>query len=88
MSKEQKLKTLLFGGSDRTKQAKINVWVSFLIKGVSILVSLVLVPLTLSYLTPFDYGVWLTLNSILVWLDFFDVGLGNGLRNKLSNVLP
>lgn len=87
MSKEQKLKTLLFGGSDRTKQAKINVWVSFLIKGVSILVSLVLVPLTLSYLTPFDYGVWLTLNSILVWLDFFDVGLGNGLRNKLSECI-
>lgn len=80
----QRINTLLFGGSERTRQAKINVWVSFLIKGISILISLILVPLTLSYLTPFDYGIWLTLSSILVWLDYFDIGLGNGLRNKLS----
>lgn len=68
----------------RSKKAVKNVVASFGLKGVSMIMSLVLVPLTLSYLTQYEYGVWLTLTSILVWLDFFDIGLTNGLRNKLA----
>ena len=68
----------------RSRKAIKNVIVSFGLKGVSMIMSLVLVPLTLSYLTQYEYGVWLTLTSILVWLDFFDIGLTNGLRNKLA----
>ena len=45
---------------------------------------LVLVPLTLGYLDAYEYGIWLTLNSILLWINSFDIGLGNGLRNKLA----
>ena len=51
------------------------------------MISLVLVPLTLSYLNPYEYGVWLTLSSILTWVYLFDIGLGNGLRNKLTEAL-
>lgn len=68
----------------RSKKAVKNVVASFGLKGLSMLFSFILVPLTLSYLTQYEYGVWLTLSSILVWLDFFDIGLGNGLRNKLT----
>ena len=57
---------------------------SFVIKGLSILVSLMIVPLTLNYLDETRYGIWLTLTSILGWMYFFDIGLGNGLRNKLA----
>jgi O-antigen/teichoic acid export membrane protein len=57
---------------------------SFGIRGGSIFVGLLLVPLTLNYVTPAEYGMWLTISSIVSWLSFFDIGLGNGLRNKLS----
>lgn len=56
-------------------------------KGGSILISLLLVPMTLSYLNPYEYGIWLTLSSILTWVYIFDIGLGNGLRNKLTEAL-
>lgn len=56
-------------------------------KGGSILISLILVPMTLSYLNPYEYGIWLTLSSILTWVYIFDIGLGNGLRNKLTEAL-
>ena len=72
---------------DRSTIALLNVIMSFIIKGISILVSLVLVPLTLHFLDTYEYGLWLTISSILLWIDYFDIGLGNGLRNKLSEAL-
>jgi len=73
-----------FSGDVRSIRAKRNILLSFIIKGASILISLLLVPLTLNYLSPYEYGVWLTLSSILTWVNYFDIGLANGLRNKLS----
>lgn len=74
-------------GEARSLNAKKNIIVSFVLSGMSILVSFMLVPLTLEYLNPTKYGVWLTLSSIIGWLSFFDIGLGNGLRNKLTEAL-
>ncbi len=71
----------------RTKNTKLNIVYSAFIKGFGILTSLVLVPLTLGYLNPVEYGIWLTLNSILLWVNTFDIGLGNGLRNRLAACL-
>lgn len=72
---------------DRSNRAKRNIQIAFCIKGVSILTSFLIVPITLGYLKPVEYGVWLTLSSILVWLSYFDIGLGNGLRNKLAEAI-
>lgn len=58
--------------------------VSIGLKGLDSLVYLLLVPVTLGYLNPYEYGIWLTLNSILMWINSFDIGLGNGMRNKLA----
>ncbi len=43
--------------------------------------------MTLGYLNETEYGIWLTLSSIVTWINFFDIGLGNGLRNKLAEAL-
>ncbi len=74
-------------GHPRSLLAKKNIVASFIIKGVSIAISLVLVPLTINYINPSRYGVWLTLSSIVVWLSFFDIGFGYGLRNRFAEAL-
>jgi len=79
-----RIKGILNNQDERTRKAQLNIIYSFLIKGVSILTYLLLVPITLRFLNPVEYGIWLTLNSILMWVNTFDIGLGNGLRNKLT----
>lgn len=74
-------------GNARTVKARKNVLASIALKGIDGLIYLLFVPVTLGYLKPYEYGVWLTLNSILVWIDSFDVGLGNGMRNKLAQAM-
>jgi len=81
------LKHYLTSGHQRSVKAKKNILALFFIKGISVLTSFVLVPLTISYLTPANYGVWLTLFSIISWFGLLDVGLGNGLRNKFAEAL-
>lgn len=71
----------------RTKKAKKNILVMFLIKGIGLVISFLYIPLLLNTLETVEYGVWLTLTSIVSWISFFDIGLGNGLRNKLSAAL-
>jgi len=68
----------------RTQLIIKNVVCSIFVKGWSALVVLLMVPLTLSCLGVYVNGVWLTVSSILVWVDQMDIGLGNGLRNKLA----
>lgn len=50
----------------------------------SVLFGLILVPLTLKYLDSEEYGIWLTISAVLSWFSFFDMGLGQGLRNKYA----
>lgn len=74
-------------GDKRSLVVKKNMIGSIFIKGISILIQLILVPLTLGYLSQELYGIWLTISSIMLWLNFFDVGLTLGLKNKLSEAL-
>ena len=57
------------------------------IKGCSILISLMSAPIMLHHVNRADYGVLLTLTSIVGWVGMMDIGLGNGLRNKLPEML-
>lgn len=76
-----------FKGDKRTTLVKKNIAGSFIIKGWNSTILLFLVPLTMQCLTQYEYGIWLTINSILIWIDQFDIGFGNGLRNKLAEAM-
>jgi O-antigen/teichoic acid export membrane protein len=81
------IKNFFTQGNQRSINAKKNILVLAIIKGCSIAVSLLLVPITIHYINPTRYGIWLTLSSIVGWFSFFDVGLGNGLRNKFAEAV-
>ncbi len=75
---------LINKGHSRSIAAKKNIIASLFIKGCSIAVSLLLVPLTIGYINPSKYGIWLTMSSIVGWFSFFDIGFTQGLRNKFA----
>lgn len=81
------IKHIFNSGSPRSIMLKRNIVGSLLAKGLSIVISLILVPITLGYVTPEVYGIWLTLSSIIHWLTFFDIGFTQGLKNKLAEAL-
>lgn len=56
-------------------------------KMLAVLLSFLIMPLTIDYVSPELYGIWLTLNSTVAWLQIFDVGINNGLRNELAKAL-
>lgn len=71
----------------RNKILKVNTTINFTNKFLSLCINYMLIPLTISYLNQELYGVWITLLSILSWFSFSDIGIGNGLRNKLTECL-
>ena len=78
---------LFFTGDNRSANVKKNILGSIFIKGISMVVSFMLVPLTIGYVSSELYGVWLTISSVLAWLSFLDVGFSQGLKNKLTEAI-
>lgn len=74
-------------GQERSIKAKKNIIGSFFIRGTSIVISIVMVPLAINYVNVSQYGIWLTISSIVVWFSFFDIGLTQGLRNKFAEAV-
>ena len=54
-------------------------------RAVSIAMSLLAVPLTVHYLGTEQYGLWVTITSVVALLGFADLGLSNGLMNAVSD---
>jgi O-antigen/teichoic acid export membrane protein len=83
------IEALLFsnkGQSTRTGKIAQNVLSSGAFKFLSILISFLMVPVTLDYLDKARYGLWAALSSVLAWFFIFDIGIGNGLRNKFTEL--
>ena len=53
----------------------------------SMILSYISIPLFFKFLGKQDYGLWMTIFSVVSWIYTFDLGIGNGLRNKLSESL-
>jgi O-antigen/teichoic acid export membrane protein len=78
------IKSLITRGNERSVNIKKNILALLIIRGCSIIISFISLPLTLHYINPTRYGIWLTLSSIIGWFTFFDIGFGNGLRNRFT----
>lgn len=72
---------------DRTNNIKFHIGITFIYKFFAILLSFLLIPLTIGLLSVEKYGVWMTIVSVFSWISFFDIGISNGLRNKLTEAL-
>lgn len=68
--------------SSRSAQATKHIAISLVARGIGILCSLLVVPMTINYVNPTQYGIWLTISSIVGWVAIFDLGLASGFRNK------
>ena len=71
----------------RSSLLQKNILASFVIKGWSAVIVLLMVPATLHCLGEYNNGIWLTISSLLLWIDNMDIGLGNGLRNKVAEYM-
>jgi O-antigen/teichoic acid export membrane protein len=56
-------------------------------KAVAVVASYIAVPMMIHYLGQEMFGIWSTLLSIISWIVFFDLGIGHGLRNKITESL-
>lgn len=71
----------------RAANAHINTVLMLAFRGMNILISFLYVPLLIHSLNEYKYGIWLTITSIVAWFNLLDIGLGNGLRNRLTEAL-
>lgn len=80
----KRLLGLINKGHERSVRAKKNILAAFALKGSNILIGFVLVPMYLHYLGRGLYGNWLAIASVLTYFALFDIGLGNGMRNRFA----
>lgn len=72
----------------QSKNVIENIVGAFIVKGGSLIISVVLLPLYLKFFQNQEVlGIWYTILSVLNWVVLFDLGLGQGLRNQLPKAL-
>lgn len=82
------IKTRLNIKSKDTRTLLANIIGSFGVKGISLFIGLFTTPTYIRYFNNNEIlGVWFTILSVLAWILNCDMGIGNGLRNKLVGAL-
>lgn len=74
----------VLAGGERSVLLKKNIIVSFLNKAIAVVVSFLLVSVTINYVNTEQYGIWLTLSSLIYWIAMFDFGMTHGFRNRFA----
>jgi len=70
--------------SERHRRVALTALASVAAKVISVATALISVPLTLHYLGPERYGLWMTISSLVAILAFADLGIGNGMLNAMA----
>jgi O-antigen/teichoic acid export membrane protein len=66
----------------------IHIALAFGVKGLALVLSFFSMPLYIRFFGNDDVlGLWYTILSMLSWVHICDLGLGNGLRNRLTEAL-
>lgn len=66
----------------------MQIFMAFIVKGLSLIISFFSMPLYISFFDNDEVlGVWYTILAMLSWINICDLGLGNGLRNRLTEAL-
>ena len=68
----------------RSQKVAIEILLSGVARIFTVIISFLQIPILLVLIDKTQYGVWLTIFSFINWFSLFDLGLGNGLRNKLT----
>ncbi len=71
----------------RTHNYFRQIKVTVIYKAGAVIASYIAVPIMIHYLGQEKFGIWSTLLSIISWIVFFDLGIGHGLRNKITESL-
>ncbi|MGL6153826.1 MAG: lipopolysaccharide biosynthesis protein [Cetobacterium sp.] len=71
----------------KNSQLGFNIIFSIIFKGIGIVLGLIVVPLMLKLLGQEMYGLWILILSIINWIYTFDIGIGNGIKNKIAEKL-
>jgi len=75
------------GRSDeRYRLAALSILSSLSYRGTAMIVMVLTVTLTIPYLGAERFGVWMTVASFTAMLSFLDLGVGNALANRVSQV--
>ena len=74
-------------GHERTIRARKNILFSLIFKALGVLIGFAYFPISLSYLSPASFGIFLTLTSMIDWFAELDIGIGNGLRNRIGEAI-
>jgi O-antigen/teichoic acid export membrane protein len=72
---------------ERTRNYLRQIKGAVVYKAVAMLASFLAIPMMIRYLGQEQFGVWSTLLTVMSWIVFFDLGVGNGLRNKVAEAL-
>jgi Polysaccharide biosynthesis protein len=68
----------------RGKHIKFTIFTGLMARASSMLVTIISVPLALSYLGNERFGLWMTATSVVSMLAFADFGIGNGLLSAVA----
>jgi O-antigen/teichoic acid export membrane protein len=70
--------------SERNRRVVASAIAGLAVRGSSFVVVLISVPLTLGFLGPVRFGMWMTIASVVALLGATDLGIGNGVLNNVA----